>query len=416
MDDKRRLTMKIIEGGVTSAKGYQATGLHAGIRKGKSKKDMALIYSEVPAVFAGTFTRNKVKAAPVKWGKKIVKEQQTVQAIVVNSGVANVCTGEEGMNNCEKMAEMTAKELGIKKEEVLVCSTGVIGNQLPMELIEAGITLLVPALKSDRESAIMASEAIMTTDTHKKECAVTIEVGGKTVTIGGMCKGSGMIHPNMGTMLAFITTDVAITKEMLQKALYEDVQDTYNMVSVDGDTSTNDTAYVLANGLAGNVLIDTENEDYHIFVKALHEVNTYLAKQIAQDGEGATKLLEVFVENAVTKEDAKVLSKAVACSSLTKTALYGKDANWGRIFCAMGYSGAEFNPDTTDITIKSEFGQLQLVKNGISTGYDEEEATKILSAEHVICIADVKEGKASAVAWGCDLTHEYVSINADYRS
>ena len=408
--------MKVIDGGVTSAKGFQAAGLHAGIRKGKSKKDMALIYSEIPAVFAGTFTRNKVKAAPVKWGKQLVKTQKKVQAIVVNSGVANACTGEEGMKNCENMAKMTAKKLGLQKEEVLVCSTGVIGNQLPMNMIEAGIELLVPALKEDRQSASMAAEAIMTTDTHKKEIAVTFEIDGTVVTMGGMCKGSGMIHPNMGTMLAFITTDIAITKEMLQKALYDNVQDTYNMVSVDGDTSTNDTAYILANGLAGNPVIDCENESYKKFVEALNYVNTYLAKRIAEDGEGATKLFEVTVINGKTKEDAKLLSKSVACSNLTKAALYGKDANWGRIFCAMGYSGAEFDPDTTDITIKSEYGSLCLVKDGLATGYDEEAATKILSSSHVICIADVKGGTEEAAAWGCDLTHEYVNINADYRS
>ena len=410
------MNMKVIDGGVTSAKGFQAAGLYAGIRKGKSKKDMALIYSEIPAVFAGTFTRNKVKAAPVKWGKQLVKTQKKVQAIVVNSGVANACTGEEGMKNCENMAKMTAKKLGLQKEEVLVCSTGVIGNQLPMNMIEAGIELLVPALKEDRQSASMAAEAIMTTDTHKKEIAVTFEIDGTVVTMGGMCKGSGMIHPNMGTMLAFITTDIAITKEMLQKALYDNVQDTYNMVSVDGDTSTNDTAYILANGLAGNPVIDCENESYKKFVEALNYVNTYLAKRIAEDGEGATKLFEVTVINGKTKEDAKLLSKSVACSNLTKAALYGKDANWGRIFCAMGYSGAEFDPDTTDITIKSEYGSLCLVKDGLATGYDEEVATKILSSSHVICIADVKGGTEEATAWGCDLTHEYVNINADYRS
>ena len=408
--------MKIIDGGVTAPKGYQAAGVHTGIRKGKSKKDMALVYSEVPAVFAGTFTRNKVKAAPVKWGQKLVAEQTKVQAIVVNSGVANACTGEEGMKNCEKMAEITGKQLGLKTEEVLVSSTGVIGNQLPMDKIEQGIPVLVQSLKADRQSAVMASEAIMTTDTHKKEIAVQIEIDGKEITIGGMCKGSGMIHPNMGTMLAFLTTDLAITKELLQKALYDTVQDTYNMVSVDGDTSTNDTAYLLANGLAGNAIIDEENEDYHIFVKALQEVNTYLAKRIAEDGEGATKLLEVIVKNASTKEDAKILSKSVACSNLTKAAMYGNDANWGRIFCAMGYSGANFDPDKTDIVVESEFGSLLLVKDGLATGYDEEEATKILSADHVFCIADVKDGEATATAWGCDLTHEYVNINADYRS
>lgn len=408
--------MKIIDGGVTAPKGYEATGLHVGIRKGKHKKDMALVYSKVPATFGGTFTTNKVKAAPVKWGQKIVKEQETVRAIVVNSGVANACTGEEGKKNCEEMARLTGNALGLSKEDVLVCSTGVIGNQLPMDVIEEGIPLLVAHLKSDRKSALMAAEAIMTTDTHKKEIAVEFFLGETKVTLGGMCKGSGMIHPNMGTMLAFLTTDLAISKEMLQKALYDNVQDTYNMVSVDGDTSTNDTAYILANGMAGNECIQEENEDYKTFVEALNIVNTYLAKQIAGDGEGATKLFEVTVLNSKTKEDAKLLSKAIACSNLTKAAMYGNDANWGRIFCAMGYSGADFDPDKTDITVESEFGTLTLVENGLGTGYDEEVATKILSASHVHCIANVKDGKSSATAWGCDLTHDYVNINADYRS
>lgn len=408
--------MKRIDGGITAAKGYKACGVHAGIRKGKEKKDMAMVYSEVPATCAGTFTRNKVKAAPVKWGQKIISEQECVQAIVINSGIANACTGVEGMENCEKMAEITANALGLSKEQVLVSSTGVIGNQLPMEVMEQGIVNMVPQLKNSRESAIMAAEAIMTTDTKKKEIAITFELGGKEVIIGGMCKGSGMIHPNMGTMLAFVTTDVAISKELLQKALYENVQDTFNMVSVDGDTSTNDTEFLLANGMAGNAVITEENEDYKIFCEALNRVNTYLAKQIAADGEGATKLFEVNVVHAITKEDAKILSKAIACSNLTKAAMFGKDANWGRIFCAMGYSGAEFNPDITDIAVKSNVGTLKLVENGLATGYDEELATKILSADHVICVADVKSGTAEATAWGCDLTHEYVSINADYRS
>lgn len=408
--------MKIIDGGITAPKGFLAAGLRAGIKKNKSNKDMALIFSEVPAVCAGTFTRNKVKAAPVKWGQKIITEQQTVCAIVINSGVANACTGEIGMANCEEMAKLTAAGLHVDTQKVLVASTGVIGAQLPMDIISSGIKLLIPALNSERESAIDAANAILTTDTCKKEIAVQKEIGGVTVTIGGMCKGSGMIHPNMGTMLAFITTDAAITKELLQSAVYENVQDTFNMVSVDGDTSTNDTEFVLANGMAKNPMICEKNQDYNLFVEALNEVNTYLAKQIAGDGEGATKLFEVVVEHAPTKEDARLLSKAIACSSLTKAAMFGNDANWGRIFCAMGYSGADLDPEKSDIYIESELGSIQLVEDGLATNYDETKASHIMSASTVTCRADVKSGEAAATAWGCDLTYDYVKINADYRS
>lgn len=408
--------MKIIEGGVTAAKGFRAAGLRAGIKEGKTNKDMALIFSESPAVMAGTFTRNKVKAAPVKWGQKILAALGTVQAVIANSGIANACTGELGMANCEEEAQVTADLLGLKKEEVLVASTGVIGMQLPMDVIKKGIEMLVPALNNTKENGTLAAEAILTTDTHKKEIAVEFMVGGKTAVIGGMCKGSGMIHPNMGTMLSFLTTDVAISKELLQEAVYENIQDTFNMVSVDGDTSTNDTEFVLANGMAGNPVITSKNEDYKAFVAALNEVNTYLAKQIAGDGEGATRLFEVNVVHAPTKEDAKLLSKAIVCSSLTKAAIYGKDANWGRIFCAMGYSGADLDPEKADIYIESEFGKIKLVEDGLATDYKEEEATKILSANPVICIADVKAGEEAATAWGCDLTYDYVKINADYRS
>lgn len=403
--------MKVIDGGVVAAKGFKAAGIHAGLKK--SKKDMALVVSECDAATAAVFTTNTVKAAPVIWDQGIAKNA-VAKAVVVNSGNANACTGKKGLEDAEETAAYAASLLGTEKSKVYVCSTGVIGVPLDMEKIHKGTEALVPLLteKGGQEAA----DAICTTDTFRKEVAVSVDIGGCTVTIGGMAKGSGMIHPNMGTMLAFITTDIAITKEMLQKALYDNVQDTYNMVSVDGDTSTNDTAYILANGLAGNPVIDCENESYKKFVEALNYVNTYLAKRIAEDGEGATKLFEVTVINGKTKEDAKLLSKSVACSNLTKAALYGKDANWGRIFCAMGYSGAEFDPDTTDITIKSEYGSLCLVKDGLATGYDEEVATKILSSSHVICIADVKGGTEEATAWGCDLTHEYVNINADYRS
>ncbi len=409
--------IKRIEGGVTTPKGYKAAGLRAGIKAGKTNKDMALIVSDVPAVFGGTFTKNVVKAAPVLWGQKIVKEQEQVRAIIVNSGVANACTGEEGMKNVELMAETVASHLNTQKEEVLVSSTGVIGAQLPMDIMKTGAKMLCHSIKDDRQSAIDAAEAILTTDTHKKEVAVemTFSDGTKAV-IAGMCKGSGMIHPNMGTMLGFVVSDVAITKELIQKALKADVEDTYNMVSVDGDTSTNDTVFVLANGLAGNSLIQDENEDYAVFCEALHEVNKELAKNIAGDGEGCTKLFEVQAYGLKTKEEAKIMSKSVITSNLTKAAVYGKDANWGRILCAMGYSGVEFDPQKVDIILESEYGRIQIVQKGVATNYSEEEATKILSADPVICKVDVHEGEQMATAWGCDLTYDYVKINADYRS
>ena len=339
--------MKIIDGGVTAAEGFQAAGLAAGIKKGNTK-DMALVYSEKPCVAAGTFTTNVVKAAPVKWDQHIVYDAPTAQAIVCNSG--------------------------------------------------------------------LAAQSIMTTDTVSKEVAVTMEIGGKTVTLGGMCKGSGMIHPNMCTMLGFLTTDVAISKELLQKALSTVVKDTYNMVSVDGDTSTNDTVLLLANGAAGNDELTEENEDYQTFLDALLYVNTCLAKKIAGDGEGATALFEVKVVGAESKEQAVTLSKSIITSNLTKAAIFGHDANWGRILCAMGYSGAQFDPEKVDLYFESKAGKLQIIKDGVATDYSEEKATKILSEKEVTAIADVKMGEATATAWGCDLTYDYVKINADYRS
>ncbi|MBR5564751.1 MAG: bifunctional glutamate N-acetyltransferase/amino-acid acetyltransferase ArgJ [Roseburia sp.] len=407
--------MKQITGGVTAAKGFMAASTAAGI-KYRDRKDMAMIYSEVPCVAAGTFTTNIVKAAPVKWDQNVVYNQGEAQAVVVNAGIANACTGEEGMGYCKETAEKVAELLNVSAEEVLVASTGVIGKQLPMDRICAGIDMMVPILDGSLESGHNAALAIMTTDTHEKEIAVEFELDGKTVTIGGMCKGSGMIHPNMCTMLSFVTTDVAISKELLQEALSADVQDTYNMVSVDGDTSTNDTCLLLANGLAGNTKITEKNADYEVFVKALNFVNEYLAKQMAGDGEGATALFEVKIIGAETKEQAKVLSKSVITSSLTKAAIYGHDANWGRILCAMGYSGANFDPEKVDLFFESAAGKLQIIENGVAVDYSEEEATKILSEEYVTAIADIKMGEATATAWGCDLTYDYVKINADYRS
>ena len=406
---------KNISGGVNAAKGFMANGLNAGI-KNNVKKDMALVYSEKPCVAAGVFTTNKVKAAPVKWDYNVVHNSPYAQAVVINSGVANACTGEEGYGYCMDMAEAVGNEMQRPKDAVLVASTGVIGRQLPMDIIKEGIKKLPKGLKPDEEAATLAAEAIMTTDTKSKQVAVNFEIDGKVVTVGGMCKGSGMIHPNMATMLCFITTDCMIKKDLLQKALSEIVNDTFNMISVDGDTSTNDSVLLLANGMAENKIIDTEDENYKKFYEALYYIMEELSKKIAGDGEGCTCLFEVRVLNALTKEDAKTMAKSVVCSSLTKAAIYGHDANWGRILCAMGYSGADFDPELVDIYFESACGRLQIVKDGRADDYSEEEATKILSEEHVIAICDCKQGTFNATAYGCDLTHEYVNINADYRS
>lgn len=407
--------MKQIKGGVTSAKGFKSASTAAGI-KYKDRQDMAMIYSEVPCKAAGTFTTNIVRAAPVKWDQKVVYESKQAQAVVVNAGIANACTGEEGMGYCKVTAEKVSQLLNIPVNQVLVASTGVIGKQLPIDRICAGVEAMVPNLVSSYDGGHAAAKAIMTTDTHEKEVAVELTLGGKTVTIGGMCKGSGMIHPNMCTMLSFVTTDVAISQELLLEALQNDVEDTYNMISVDGDTSTNDTCLLLANGLAENPEITEKNEDYEAFCKALNFINETLAKQMAGDGEGATALFEVKVIGAESKEQAKVLSKAVITSSLTKAAIYGHDANWGRILCAMGYSGAQFDPEKVDLFFQSAAGKMQIIKDGVAVDYSEEEATKILSEPEVTAIADVKMGDAQATAWGCDLTYDYVKINADYRS
>ncbi len=407
--------MKRITGGVTAAAGFQAASVAAGI-KYKDRKDMAMIFSEAPCHVAGTFTTNVVKAAPVKWDQNIVKKSAFAQAVVVNAGIANACTGEEGYGYCKETAQVAATALGVPEDGVLVASTGVIGMQLPMERIQAGVEKMASQLDDGLASGTAAAQAIMTTDTKKKEVAVQVEIGKKQVTIGGMCKGSGMIHPNMCTMLAFVTTDVAISKELLQEALSEDIKDTYNMISVDGDTSTNDTVLLLANGMAGNPEIREKNEDYQTFCKALHVVNETLAKKMAGDGEGCTALFEVKVVGAESKEQAVTLSKSIITSNLTKAAIFGHDANWGRILCAMGYSGAQFDPEKVDLFFESKAGKLQIIENGVALPYSEEVATKILSEPEVTAIADVKMGEASATAWGCDLTFDYVKINADYRS
>ena len=377
---------------------------------------MAALISETDCKSAGTFTTNLVKAAPVIWDRELVYGSNTARAVIVNSGIANACTGQQGMDYCKKTCQAVEKYYGIPANQVFVASTGVIGMQLPIDRLTKGLEKMKDSFADTLEAGTEAAKAIMTTDTKHKEVAVTIEIDGKTVTVGGMCKGSGMIHPNMCTMLGFVTTDINISKELLQEALSESVKDTYNMVSVDGDTSTNDTVLLLANGMAGNAEITTKDSNYDKFYEALQYVNTEIAKKIAGDGEGATALFEVKVVNAKTKEQAKILAKSVITSSLTKAAIFGHDANWGRILCALGYSGAEFDPLKVDLYFESKAGHIQIAKDGVGTDYSEEEATKILSEEAVTVIADIRMGEATATAWGCDLTYDYVKINADYRS
>lgn len=407
--------MKIIEGGVTAAAGFEAAGVEASI-KYQNRKDMALIYSQEPCRTAGVFTGNVVKAAPVLWDREIVAHSPYAQAVVVNAGIANACTGKQGYECCRQTAEKAAEALGVPLDAVLVASTGVIGWQIPVEKIAAGVDRLVQTKAHTPEAGLAAVEAIMTTDTKPKQAAVQIEIGGKTVTVGGMCKGSGMIHPNMCTMLAYITTDAAISKPLLQEALRSSIIDSYNMISVDGDTSTNDTCLLLANGLAGNAEITEKGADYHTFCEALNFVNTYLAKKMAGDGEGATALFETTVINAATKQEARILAKSVIGSSLCKAAIYGHDANFGRFLCALGYSGVDFDPEQVALYFESKAGKMLIYQDGAAADYSEEEATKILSEPEVTVLVDMKMGTETATAWGCDLTYDYVKINADYRS
>ncbi len=407
--------MKVIDGGVTAAKGFEAAGAEAAI-KYQNRKDMAMVYSKVPCKAAGTFTTNVVKAAPVLWDRDIVTNSEYAQAVVVNAGIANACTGKQGLDYCRREAEVTGRLLGIPAEAVLVGSTGVIGMQLPMDRIEAGIAKLVEAKSDTLEAGHTAACSIMTTDTISKEIAVSFELDGKEITVGGMSKGSGMIHPNMCTMLAYITTDMAISKELLQEALSTSVVDTFNMITVDGDTSTNDTCLVMANGMAGNTEVTKKGEAYDKFFEALNYVCTYLAKKMAGDGEGATKLFEAKVVNARSKEDARTLSRAIVGSNLSKAAIYGCDANFGRFLCAMGYSGAQFDQNDVELFFESENGRLQVFDHGTPIVFDEEKALQIMKADAVTVYVDMHEGEAEATAWGCDLTYDYVKINADYRS
>jgi glutamate N-acetyltransferase / amino-acid N-acetyltransferase len=407
--------MQKIIGGITAPKGFTACGVYAGIKK-KQKPDVALVVSETPATVAGAFTTNVVKAAPVVWDKYIVDAGKPVQAIIINSGNANACTGGMGYQNTVAMASSVGKALGVSEEEVLVCSTGVIGVPLPMDKIHHGIQLAVSALAASPEAAADAALAICTTDTFSKEVAVELEIDGIPVRIGGMAKGSGMIHPDMATMLSFITTDAAINAPFLQSLLGKTVVDSYNMISVDGDTSTNDTVLVLANGSSGLPLIVEGTPAAALFAEAFLFVHTTLAKMIVQDGEGAGKFIEVHVQGAATDDDARKMARAVISSSLVKTAFFGADANWGRILCAMGYSGAVFNPQAVSIQYQSTAGTISVVDQGVPLPFDETLAKQILLEKEVKVVATLGDGDKNATAWGCDLSYEYVRINGDYRS
>ncbi|HOI22935.1 MAG: bifunctional glutamate N-acetyltransferase/amino-acid acetyltransferase ArgJ [Spirochaetia bacterium] len=402
-----------IRGGVTAAKGFTASGIHVGIRKNREKKDLALVWSEKPCSAAAVYTTNQVKGQPLIVTKEHLADGKA-QAIIVNAGNANTCTGEAGIAAARRMAALVSQWMGIPATDVVVASTGVIGQQLDVGIIETGMEQLVAGLS--RTGNIDAREAIMTTDTVKKEVAVQFELGGRMVSIGAMAKGSGMIHPNMATMLSFITTDCAISPAMLQKALSASVERTYNRVSVDGDTSTNDMVVVLANGMADNPPIETEGPDFRTFYEALTWLNIQLARMIAKDGEGATKLIECTVEGASDEAKAVELAKGVIRSSLVKTAVFGADANWGRILCALGYTRKDFDPAKVDVAFESASGYIEVCKNGAPLSFNEEKAKKILSYQEVTIYVSLNEGAAQATAWGCDLTYEYVRINGDYRT
>lgn len=404
-----------VEGGVTAAQGFQAASCEANI-KYKDRTDMAMVFSKEPCECAGTFTSNVVKAACVQWDQKLVASDKPLHAVVVNSGIANACTGQEGWDACEATAKAVEAELAVPFESVAVASTGVIGMQLPVDRLVKGVEVMSKKLDAGIEAGTEASKAIMTTDTENKEIAVEFTVGDRKVTLGGMCKGSGMIHPNMCTMLAFVSSDIDIDKALLQEAVSEVVKDTFNMITVDGDTSTNDTFMVMTNGLAGNPKITEKNADYVEFKGALFYVCRFLARKMAADGEGASKLFEAKVVNAKSKADARTLSRAIVGSNLSKAAIYGCDANFGRFLCAMGYSGADFDQNNVELFFESSEGRLQVFDKGIPLEFDEEEAIKIMKAPEVTVFVDMHEGNAEATAWGCDLTYDYVKINADYRS
>ncbi len=404
--------MKIVNGGVCAAKGFSASGIHCGVRKNKTKRDIALIYSEKKATAAAVYTTNKVKGAPLVVTKKNIADGYA-QAIVCNSGNANTCNAN-GIEIAEAMCELVGKELSIPATDVVVASTGVIGQPLDITPIKNGMPALAAALS--KNGSLDAAEGIMTTDLKVKEIAVSFEAGGKICTIGGIAKGSGMIHPNMATMLVFITTDCAISSEMLSKALSSDIKNTFNMVSVDGDTSTNDMVTVLANGMAGNPEIVDTGADFAEFTRALNTVTVYLCKCIAGDGEGASKMLECTVTGAKCEQSAKTIAKSVICSSLVKAAMFGSDANWGRVLCAIGYSGAEVDVERVDVSFISKKGEIAVCKNGAGIDFSEEKAKEILLEDEITIAIKLGDGTASATAWGCDLTYDYVKINGDYRT
>ncbi len=404
--------MKIVNGGVCAAKGFLASGVHCGIRRNRTKRDIALIYSEKKATAAAVYTTNLVKGAPLTVTKKHISDGMA-QAVICNSGNANTCNAN-GIEIAEKMSELLADALKIDASDVVVASTGVIGQELKIEPIANGIPMLIDALSTDGSD--MAAEGIMTTDTVKKDIAVEFTLGGKTCRIGGIAKGSGMIHPNMATMLVFITTDACISSEMLSQALSSDIANTFNMVSVDGDTSTNDMVTVLANGMAGNDEICEQNSDYAEFVRALNTVTVHLCRMIAGDGEGATKLLECRVSGAKDEKNAKIVAKSVICSSLLKAAMFGADANWGRVLCAIGYSGAEIDVGGIGVSFKSSKGEIEVCRDGSGVDFSEEKAKEILLEREIEIIITARDGDASATAWGCDLTYDYVKINGDYRT
>ena len=404
--------MEIINGSICAAKGFKAAGIHCGIRAGHTKRDLSVIFSEVPATAAAVYTTNLVKGAPLQVTKTHLSNG-IAQAVICNSGNANTCNAD-GIEIAEKMSELAANALGIKADDMVVASTGVIGQPLKIDPIAAALPELCAQLSVD--GAENAIEGIMTTDTVKKQIAVSFELGGKTCHIGGIAKGSGMIHPNMATMLVFITTDAAISSEMLQKALSGDIGGTFNMVSVDGDTSTNDMVTVLANGLAGNALITEEGEDFTAFMKALNTVTVHLCRMIAGDGEGATKLLECAVTGAPDLAIARTVAKSVICSSLTKAAMFGADANWGRVLCAIGYSGAPVDVTKIGVSFRSPAGTVEVCRNGAGIDFSEDEAKKILLEKEIEILVSLNDGTVDAKAWGCDLTYDYVKINGDYRT
>jgi glutamate N-acetyltransferase/amino-acid N-acetyltransferase len=406
--------MKINHNGVTEPSGFYACGRYTGMKY--KRRDLAIVYSQVPARFAAVFTTNRVKAASIVRNKQLLDNKSLIQAIVINSGHANSCTGHQGIINNQKMAESLANVLKLDVNSVLTASTGVIGVQLPVDIISEGIEKSYVFLSDDRQGAIDAASAIMTTDTVSKEVSAQFTIGEKLVKIGAMAKGSGMIHPNMATMLAFITTDLNISQSLLQKAMSDSIIDTYNMISVDGDTSTNDMACILANGLAGNPEITEEDDNYQTFTKALNIINIELAKMIIKDGEGATKTLETTIQGAKTKDDARILCKSIINSNLVKTAFFGEDANWGRIICAMGYSGAYMNPDGLSLMIKSRFGSVRLVENGIPLHFNEELAAEVLKGNSIEILVTLMDGEYDAKGWGCDMSYDYIRINGDYRT